>query len=1130
MKMRAKIESVACVAILVFSIIALIPIATASPDVIYVPGDHKKIQWAIDNATAGDTIIVNSGIYHEGVTVNKQLTLKGIGMPVVDADGRGKAIGIYADGVTLEGFKATNSSGSGIYVDSHNNNITGNIASDNGGFGVCLGYPYPSNNNAITGNTVSNNGGGIWLIGSNNNTVTGNTVSNDTSPDCPGILLTCSSNNTVTGNTVSNNSDGIWLTYSNNSVIAGNTVSNNNGYGIHLWYSSNNNAITDNTVSNNGDYGIYLESSSNNNIITGNTVSNNEFSGIGLFDSSNNNIITGNTVSNNEFSGIDLDDSSNNEITGNTVSNNSEDGIFLFNSSNNEITDNTVSNNSYSGISLCDSSGNEITDNTASNNSDGIYLLNSSNNEITDNTVSNNDWDGIVLFDSSNNIIYNNYFNNTVNAYDDGNNTWNIAKTHGTNIVGGPYLGGNYWSDYNGVDLDGDKLGDTLLPYNCSGGIQNGGDYHPLIEIKVKGHKFNDIDGDGVWDRVNESGLANWTIRLEGTAEDGSTVSLNTTTDGNGYYKFEDVPKGTYNLSELLKEGWIQTLPPAPGTYMIYIANGGVEDKDFGNRRFWVSGYKFNDINGDGVWDWVNESVLSNWTIKLEGTAEDGSTVSLTNITDGNGYYRFENVPKGTYTLSEILKVGWIRTCPPPPGTYTIDVTDDDVKGKNFGNRRFIHYDENIIVGAPYEDVEGNKDQGRVYRFYGLTGKLRHTLNTSNPQPDALFGYSVSAGMVGSDYREEIIVGAPGEDRVYTFYGATSKLHHTIDCPSPQPDTLFGYSVSTGDVNGDGFDEIIVGAPYEDVGDNESQGRVYTFYALTGKLHHTIDCPNPRPGALFGHSVSAGDLNGDGFDEIIVGTPREDVGDNESQGRVYTFYGLTSKLRHILDCPNPRPDALFGYSVNAVDLVSDYREEVIVGAPGEDVGGNESQGRVYTFYGATGKLHLPLNCTSPRSYVDFGHSVGVGDMSGDGLNEVIVGAPGEGRVYTFYGLTGKLRHTIGCPIPQPDALFGWSVSAGTVGSDYRDEVIVGAPGEDVGGNESQGRVYTFYGATSKLRHILDTPNPQSDANFGWSVGVIGGFMGVTCSDPNVDIDHTQTSVTDDPVLARGMMFQTHLPM
>jgi hypothetical protein len=87
---------------------------------------------------------------------------------------------------------------------------------------------------------------------------------------------------------------------------------------------------------------------------------------------------------------------------------------------------------------------------------------------------------GIYLSSSNSNLIYNNYFNNTQNAYDDGNNQWNITKTEGTNIIGGTWLGGNHWSDYAGVDEDGDGLGNTLTPYNI--GITNGGDYHPLVQ------------------------------------------------------------------------------------------------------------------------------------------------------------------------------------------------------------------------------------------------------------------------------------------------------------------------------------------------------------------------------------------------------------------------------------------------------------------------------------------------------------------------------------------------------------------------------------------------------------------------------------------------------------------------
>ena len=118
--------------------------------------------------------------------------------------------------------------------------------------------------------------------------------------------------------------------------------------------------------------------------------------------------------------------------------------------------------------------------NIISNNTNiGIYLDSSYSNIISYSNVTGGN--GIYLTSSSNNTIFNNYFNNTHNAFDDGNNTWNTTKTLGTNIVGKPYLGGNFWSDYAGNDTDGDGLGNTLTPY--SGGI-SGGDFLPLLTTR----------------------------------------------------------------------------------------------------------------------------------------------------------------------------------------------------------------------------------------------------------------------------------------------------------------------------------------------------------------------------------------------------------------------------------------------------------------------------------------------------------------------------------------------------------------------------------------------------------------------------------------------------------------------
>ena len=351
---------------------------------------------------------------------------------------------------------------------------------------------------------------------------------------------------------------------------------------------------------------------------------------------------------------------------------------------------------------------------------------------------------------------------------------------------------------------------------------------------------------------------------------------------------------------------------------------------------------------------------------------------------------------------------------------------------------------------------------------------LLYTLDTPNPQTLGEFGYALSLSDVDGDGKAEIAVGVPFEDvgdnpaqgRAYLFSGATGVLILTFDNPEPDAGIFFAWTVAMGDVDGDGRAEIAVSATREDASGGASQGRAHVFSGATGELLDTFDNPNPEIYAQFGNSAAFGDYNGDGTADRALGDPFGDV-DGLVAGEVLV---LSSGRTDILTAPVPQADAEFGYSVAMADIDGDGEAEVVVGARLEDVDGNVNQGRVYVFSGGTGELLYTLDTPNPEPDAWFGAAVAMGDMDGDGWADIAVAARLEdvgenetqGRVYVFSGATGELILTIDSPNPQAEnGEFGFGLAMGDVDGDGRAEVVVGAPSEDVGDVTAQGRVYVF---------------------------------------------------------------------
>lgn len=319
------------------------------------------------------------------------------------------------------------------------------------------------------------------------------------------------------------------------------------------------------------------------------------------------------------------------------------------------------------------------------------------------------------------------------------------------------------------------------------------------------------------------------------------------------------------------------------------------------------------------------------------------------------------------------------------------------------------------------------------------------------------------------------------------------------------PAALSAQGQVNGDFDNDGFDDVAIGVPKENNGAAGNCGAVHVLYGDTPNLttagsqliYQSSIALTDETGDQFGSALAVGDFNGDGFDDLAIGIPFEDIGAS-NQGAVAVLYGsatgLTATGSQFLTRAGAIANEYMGFSLTAANFtaVSGF-DELAVGVPGLDVGAATDAGGVEEYTGGSGGLSSPLNWTqnsagiagASESSDRFAYTLSSGNFNADGANDLAVGVyfenvavSNDGFVNVIYGTAGTGLASTGnqglsdlgsaSGGGESGDQFGYSLAAGDFGGDGDDDLAIGVPMENIGAATDCGEVQVFYGAASGL--------------------------------------------------------------
>ncbi len=374
-----------------------------------------------------------------------------------------------------------------------------------------------------------------------------------------------------------------------------------------------------------------------------------------------------------------------------------------------------------------------------------------------------------------------------------------------------------------------------------------------------------------------------------------------------------------------------------------------------------------------------------------------------------------------------------------------------------------------LAIGAPGYDGDGRVDNGAVYLVHGGDDLIDVALDDLDGSRAAVligadsndgFGYSVgAAGDINGDGIDDFAVGAPemfdGRGGVLVYFGSAQARAPIVDLAGLHPANGFwlygedsgdgfGHSLAAaGDVNGDGIDDLLIGAPSMQINDAPSVGGAYLIYGKRDGFDIPIDLSllSAADGmrittSEYGENSNAriatalagvGDINNDGLDDVLVGAPGSRVAEDINEGRSYLIFGNESQFGPAFDLAAIDGDngvilthSEYGWSGQAVSSAGDPNgdgiADLIIGAPFANAGSIGSAGAVHVVYGRNGDFPATIDLDALDGRDGFrllgaggepGASLAaLGDINGDGFDDVLIGAPGsgnDGESFVLYG-------------------------------------------------------------------------------------------------------------------------------